>query len=66
VQKTSEADLETSSLAVATLDANQIIDVRWRTGSDKIGMGIGPYINKKSTVNSKKIDIHKMVSICFK
>jgi hypothetical protein len=48
---TSEADLETSSLqAVATLDANQIIDVRWRTGSDKIGMGIGPYINK-STVN---------------
>jgi hypothetical protein len=39
-------------LAVATLDANQIIDVRWRTGSDKIGMGIGPYINK-STVNSK-------------
>jgi hypothetical protein len=37
---TSEADLEMLSLqAFATLDANQIIDVRWRTGSDKIGMG---------------------------
>lgn len=37
---TSEADLGNASLqAFASLDANQTIDIRWRTASDKIGMG---------------------------
>ena len=37
---TSEADLGNASLqAISTLEANQIIDVRWNTDSEKIGMG---------------------------
>jgi hypothetical protein len=37
---TSEANFANASLqAFVTLEANQIIDVRWRTASDKIGMG---------------------------
>jgi hypothetical protein len=37
---TSETELGNASLqAVATIEANQIIDVRWNTDSEKIGMG---------------------------
>jgi hypothetical protein len=38
---TSEADYGNASLqAISTLEANQIMDVRWKTDSEKIGMGI--------------------------
>ncbi|MFV8340733.1 ice-binding family protein [Flavobacterium sp. LB3P21] len=37
---TSEADYGNASLqAISTLEANQVIDVRWNTDSEKIGMG---------------------------
>ena len=37
---TSEADYGNASLqTISTLDANQVIDVRWNTDSEKIGMG---------------------------
>ena len=37
---TSAADLGNASLqTISTLEANQILDVRWNTGSEKIGMG---------------------------
>ena len=37
---TSEVGIGNASLQViSTLEANQIIDVRWKTGSEKIGMG---------------------------
>jgi hypothetical protein len=37
---TSEVGVGNASLQlISTIEANQIIDVRWKTGSEKIGMG---------------------------